>query len=131
MRKIIVLIILLIIISGIILSFIKREGCLDIIFIDSTPYKVIVNDNDIIGTKNRYLIKTDYGPINIKIYYEDNNIPTSLKIFHENNWYKSKMEIRLNNNILEIKYIEDITKILEHDYVFLELGQEIIFSWLD
>jgi hypothetical protein len=132
MRKIIVFIIIsLIIISGIILSFIKREGYLDIIFLDSTPSKVIINDNDIIGIENRYLIKTDYGPINIKIYYEDNNIPTSLKMFHENNWYKSRMKIGLNNNVLEIKYIEDLTKILEYGNVSVEIGQEIIFSWLD
>jgi hypothetical protein len=104
---------------------------LDITFLDSAPSKVIVNDSDIIGIENRYLIKTDYGPINIRIYYEDDNIPTSLKIFHENNWYKSRMEIKLNNNVLDIKYIEDLTKILKYDNVSIEIGQEIVFSWLD
>ncbi|MDR0321022.1 MAG: hypothetical protein LBI28_05920 [Treponema sp.] len=134
MRKIIVFIILILVFIGIILfgiiSYVRHEGSLDIIFIDNSPDRVLINEKEIIGTKNRYFTKTDYGPVFIQIYYKDENEPTLLKIFKENNWYKSKMEIRLNNNILEVKYIEDLTKIFEIEEISVEIGQEIIFSWL-
>jgi hypothetical protein len=131
MKKIFLFLIITIIIFCGIGYLFEHRGSLSIHFIDKKPYKVIINDNNIIGINNTYFVKTDYGPIHIKIYYDDNKNTTSLKIFHENNWYQSKMEIKINdNNILEIKYIEDLTKILEYENVFVEIGKEIIFSWL-
>jgi hypothetical protein len=82
------------------INFYIRQGSLKIIFIDNAPIKVIINDEVIIGINNNYFIKTDYGPVCIKIYYEHEQNPTVLNIFKENNWYKSKMEIYLSNNIL-------------------------------